>query len=109
MTQVCGRPGCANLRPCAQHPVTPWATSTRGNELPRGWSRIRRQRFAIDGWRCVDCGLHDPTGRLLECDHIGAPDDHRLQSLRTRCCDIAAGGNGCHRRHTSTQADMARR
>lgn len=86
----------------------PWSSSNRRNELPGDWPTRRLARFELDYWTCVDCGLSDPTGRLLECDHIGRPDDHRLDMLRTRCADISKGGNGCHRKRTTTQAAQAR-
>ena len=72
-----------------------------GRNLPPNWSTLRRQRFTLDGWACVDCGHHDPTGRTLECDHIGHRDDHRLEQLRTRCAP-------CHARRTKAQAAAAR-
>ena len=80
----------------------------QGRQLPPNWQTLRRQRFDLDGWACVDCGHHDPTGSTLECDHIGDRDDHRLEKLRTRCADIAKGGNGCHRQRTNEAAASAR-
>lgn len=59
--------------------------SWRTAPLPPNWATLRRARFEHDHWTCVDCGWHDPTGRTLECDHIGRPDDHRIDQLRTRC------------------------
>ena len=63
----------------------------------RRWEGVRRQVFARDDWRCVECGR---AGRL-ECDHVvpldrgGAPWD--LENLATRCrrCHIlkTAGEN----------------
>lgn len=110
MAKACGHPGCPGLvqrkgsSRCPTHDQGAWGGSTRKATLPSNWQALRLQRFELDGWACVDCGLHDPTGRLLECDHDGDRDDHRIESLRTRCCDIAKGGRGCHRRHTSAQA-----
>lgn len=83
-------------------------TWTNGRNLPTDWAARKRQRHELDGWRCVDCGLHDPTGRLLEADHIGHRDDHRIEALRTRCADRSKGGNGCHRKRTTKQAQAAR-
>lgn len=72
----------------------------QGRQLPPNWQTLRRQRFTIDRWTCVDCGHHDPTGRTLECDHTGHRDDHRLEHLRTRCTT-------CHAQRTATQRQAA--
>lgn len=72
----------------------------QGRNLPPNWSTLRRQRFTLDRWTCVDCGHHDPTGATLECDHIGHRDDHRIEQLRTRC-------KPCHARRTTTQRQAA--
>ena len=73
----------------------------RTTPLPPNWATLRQQRFTIDGWACIDCGLTDETGRLLQADHIGAPNDHRLQALRTRC-------ENCHKRVTHQRLAQAR-
>ena len=88
--------------------MTAWAGSNRRAELPSDWAVRRLTVFERDNWTCVDCGLSDPTCRLLECDHIGANADHRLHMLTTRCADRSKGGNGCHRKRTSQQATAGR-
>lgn len=54
----------------------------------------RRQRLRIlarDGWACVRCGHHAPTGHGLVADHIHGIDavrvfdDSELQTLCLRC------------------------
>lgn len=66
----------------------PWETSRRRETLPANWRTLRRQVFRRDGNRCT---FHDSvTGKRCsspaeECDHIGAPTDHRLQMLRSLC------------------------
>jgi len=75
--------------------------SWRTAPLPPNWATLRRTRFEHDHWTCVDCGWHDPTGRTLECDHIGRPDDHQLDQLRTRCGPRA---HNCHGRKTAREA-----
>lgn len=78
-----------------------WQGSQRRSQLPPDWAKRRRRVFARDDWTCVDCGHRDPTARTLECDHVAAPDDHRLTSLATRCAD-------CHQRRTQAQAAAGR-
>lgn len=72
-----------------------------GRDLPSDWAHRKRTRHQLDGWTCVDCGHHDPTGRTLEADHIGHRDDHRIEALRTRCAR-------CHARRTKAQAAAGR-
>ena len=63
----------------------------------RRWEGVRRQVFARDRWRCVDCGR---AGRL-ECDHVipldRGGDPWALDNLATRCrrchVDKTAGEN----------------
>lgn len=101
---VCAQPGCPNLTPCETHPPRePWSGSTRRAELPPDWARRRRQRFEQDDWTCTEpgCTHHDPTGRTLECDHIGDKHDHRIESLRTKC-------KPHHLTHTLDQARAGR-
>lgn len=102
----CPQPRCPHVQPCPAHPpAKPWAGSTRHDTLPPDWKQRKRKRHEIDNWTCVDCGHHDPTGRTLECDHDGDRNDHRIESLRTRCSDQA---NGCHRKRTQAQANQGR-
>lgn len=107
VSQICAEPGCPNLQPCATHPKQAWAGSTRRATLPSNWAALKRQCHQRDGWTCVDCGLYDPTGRLLEADHTGGRNDHT--KLATRCTSVRKGGNGCHDKHTKQQAADARR
>lgn len=113
--RVCAEPGCPDFvertgtNRCPDHDPGAWSGSTRRATLPTDWDERRQARLQLDNWTCVDCGLHDPTGRLLECDHDGDRHDHRIESLRTRCTDRRHGGNGCHRRRTQQQAAEARR
>ena len=110
VSQVCAEPGCPKLQPCPTHPKPKaWANSTRRATLPANWPALKRACHQRDNWTCVDCGLHDPTGRLLEADHDGDRDDHRIDNLRTRCTLARKGGNGCHDKHTKRQAAEARR
>lgn len=81
-------------------------SSRRRSPLPPDWRRRRLARFQLDGWTCVDCGWCDPTGRTLECDHIGSRDDHRLDALRTRCGPKAP--RNCHGRKTGREAQARR-
>ena len=76
-----------------------------GRDLPPDWRRRRAARFEMDAYRCVDCGHTDYTAASLECDHIGSPDDHRLEMLRTRCGPKA---RNCHGRKTAAEANARR-
>lgn len=73
--------------------------SSRKAPLPSDWKRRRRAVFTRDGYTCTNCGWVDPSGGTLECDHLGAPDDHSFDHLTTLC------GRGtpsnCHGRKTS--------
>lgn len=72
--------------------------------LPPDWEARRQRRFKADGYRCTTIlanGKRCHGDGTLECDHIGAPDDHRHESLTTRC-------GWCHGQRTSAQANAAR-
>ena len=86
----------------------PFAVLRRGDtvawarrNLPANWHTLRTQTLARDHWTCTECGHHDPTGRTLECDHIGDRDNHDPVNLRTLC-------QRCHRRRTDLQAQAGR-
>lgn len=79
--------GCAVLIDRGSRCV-PCARAYRGSGFES--SRWRATVLAADGYRCRRCGLYDPTGRLLEADHIVplAEGGHRLgagQALCTAC------------------------
>ena len=75
---ACPDPGCANLRPCPDHPPTsPW-----GRAMPRGWPVTRARILARDGHRCVQCG--SPAGEVHHAIY-GREDDASLVSLCSRC------------------------
>lgn len=82
-----------------------WERSDRRAELPPDWNQRRLARFELDDWTCVDCAWEDPTGRTLECDHIGDRHDHRIEQLRTRCGKRAP--NNCHGRKSGRQGGLA--
>ena len=98
--KVCGQPGCTEIvttsSKCDQHQPKPWSTGNAGRG--RGgwaWTRTRREILARDDHSCTRCGLHDPTGRMLQVDH----DDEG--GLRTLCI-------GCHKQRTQAQSAAAR-
>lgn len=79
--------------------------SWRSAPLPPDWRHIRLARLRLDGFRCtywilpegerceVTGNGHD--GRL-EVDHVGAPDDHSIERLRSLCV-------AHHRQRTAAQ------
>ena len=85
--------------------MTAWSGSNRKHELPADWPARRTATFTRDGWTCVTCGHHDPTGATLECDHLGDKHDHRLHMLRTLCGKRSP--NNCHGQRTAQQAREA--
>jgi len=75
-----------------------WRTTPR----PRGWKTLRAQTLARDAHQCtwIEDGERC-TNEGTDADHIGAPDDHSLDNLRTLC-------GGHHRKRTALQARAAR-
>ena len=79
--------------------------SWRSAPLPAGWARIREAVFSRDGYSCqaiLPDGSQCPNGGPFECDHLGDPSDHSLQSLQTLC-------SPCHRRKSASEANAAMR
>jgi hypothetical protein len=106
----CNRPGCDELTPCPIHKPKPWSDSRR-KMLPGNWSSsivpaiLTRDpicQLAYPGTWHTRSGPAQCTVRSTEVDHIGAPDDHRLEMLRGVCA-------ACHRRRTHEQSAAARR
>jgi 5-methylcytosine-specific restriction endonuclease McrA len=84
---------------------TPWKESPgawRTTPRPRGWKALRAAvldrddhqcTWIQDGQRCTQAGT--------DADHIGDPEDHRPENLRTLC-------GYHHRKRTALQAVAAR-
>ena len=73
---------------------------TTGRQLPSNWPAIRTQVKARDGHRCTWIqadGSRCPETTRLEVDHIGDPNNHHPDNLRTLC-------HACHARRTAQQA-----
>lgn len=74
----------------------------QGRQLPGNWGTLRLRRFELDDWTCQHpgCTYRNEAGIELECDHVGAPDDHRIETLRTKCTPH-------HAEHTDQQRRAA--
>lgn len=75
-----------------------WRTAPR----PRGWKALRAQALERDANQCtwIDDGQRC-TEPATDADHIGDPEDHRLDNLRALC-------GYHHRKRTALQARAAR-
>ncbi|MEU2180096.1 HNH endonuclease [Streptomyces thermolilacinus] len=75
-----------------------WRTSPR----PRGWKALRAAAQERDGHQCtwIEDGERC-TEPGTDADHIGDPEDHSLENLRTLCTYH-------HRKRTALQALAAR-
>ena len=78
-----------------QESPTAWRTTPR----PLGWKAIAQAVKARDGHQCVivENERRCPVTTGLEVDHIGDPEDHSSDNLRTLC-------GAHHRKKTATQA-----
>ncbi|SFD14156.1 HNH endonuclease [Streptomyces aidingensis] len=77
-------------------------TSRRTHPRPQGWKTLRQEILNRDQHRCtwIDDGQRC-TARGTDVDHIGNPNDHTPDNLRTLC-------GPHHRRRTALQARAAR-
>lgn len=79
-----------------------WAGSTRHDDLPPGWTALRRQVIERDRGRCR---WIENNGRCpapgTDVDHIGDRNDHNLKNLRLLCA-------AHHARRSSAQGNAAR-
>lgn len=75
-----------------------WRTAPR----PRGWKTLRAQTLARDAHQCtwIEDGERC-TSEGTDADHIGDPEDHTLDNLRTLC-------EYHHRKRSAIQARAAR-
>lgn len=94
--KLCSQPGCHALQPCADHPKTAWAGSTRRARLPKGWDKRRRTILDRDPI-CKVCNEALST----EVDHITPGDDHSHANLQGIC-------KACHAKKTQAEAAEAR-
>ena len=92
----------------------PDPTSRRTTPRPRGWGALRKRILARDGGRCTWIeGLPDGgswtmwsdvrrcTRAAVDVDHMGAPDDHTPELLRSLC-------EPHHDHRTAVQANAAK-
>ena len=73
--------------------------SWRTAPLPRDWKRIRAKVLRRDGGLCQWPGCTEPA---TDVDHMGDPNDHRLEMLQSLC-------GWHHRRKTATEAGRSYR
>lgn len=89
---------------------TSWRTAPR----PKGWKKIRAQVIERDGGRCTWVASIEGGGswrnwaHIQRCtsvgtdvDHMGEPDDHRIDMLRLLCAPH-------HGKRSSEQANAAK-
>lgn len=80
------------------------AWTSTGRDLPGDWKTRTRQVKDRDGWRCTwtTDGQRCTETTRLEVDHIGNPNNHHLDNLRTLC-------HYHHAKRTALQAAAARK
>ncbi len=75
-------------------------TSRRTVPLPEGWAAIRLVVLARDPicrWGSIPEDLSEPgrcPNRSTDADHVGDPNDHRLEALRGLCTNHHATRTG---------------
>lgn len=75
--------------------------SARTVPLPKDWPAIRRRILKRDGYQCVWDTAAYPCGQsATDVDHIGDPNDHTDQNLRSLCSPH-------HRRRSASQGGTA--
>lgn len=98
--KVCAEPGCTELTrtpKCPTHTANRWTTSTRRQQLPPGWPRLRATILDRDRHTCTTPGCGAPA---TEVDHIDGHNNDPA-NLRSLCTPH-------HIEHTTTQATTAR-
>lgn len=76
-----------------------WESSRRRSTLPSNWSAIRQRALTRDKRQCqIRSAIC--IGTATDVDHIGSPDDHRLEMLRSAC-------GPCHGQRSGQQGGTA--
>jgi hypothetical protein len=93
----CGRP--SRSARCPEHElVNPNRVARSRIYADPRHKRTRRTVLARDGYRCVDCGHHDPSGATLVCDHVhgvlAIPDPFDPSACETRCLRCSGRKDG---------------
>ncbi|OLL21238.1 MULTISPECIES: HNH endonuclease [unclassified Rhodococcus (in: high G+C Gram-positive bacteria)] len=82
-----------------------WANGGRTRTTTTAGRHFRRQVLRRDGYQCVQCGHHDPTGRTIQADHItnvaSGGVEHDPGNGQTLC-------NTCHNTKTQREASAGR-
>lgn len=73
---------CPHLLPCPVHPPRDKNASWSKDRNTTRQASERTLALRRDGFACVRCGHHDPTGRSLDVHHV-SPD--RLSTLCNPC------------------------
>lgn len=58
---------------------------------------LRRQRFVLDGWRCIDCGtgVSWASGHLAHVKSRGAGGSDTIENTRTKCAECHMKEHNC--------------
>ena len=80
---ACHVPWCSGFRPCALHPVIPFAGLP---PMPAGWAKIRAECLRLAAGRCRDCGGDATDAAHIRARAFGGSDDQaNLMALCSRC------------------------
>lgn len=98
----CTSPGCANLRPCAEHPVIPWRRRGPRTSLSGSAEQARARRVIHrDGGICYVCRQPgaDQADHVIPIVEGGADDEDNMRAIH---------GAPCHADKTRAEAARAR-
>lgn len=99
----CTSPRCPNLRPCAEHPVTPWRRTSPRTTLSGSAEQARARRvIARDRGICYVCGKPgaDQADHVLAIAEGGADTERNMRAIHRQ---------PCHANKTRDESARARR